>query len=137
MKQTGICLALASTLLLSVPQIAEALSGRRGTTINAVNASVFEVVACGSGRGADYWCGAADYARWALGVGWTQDIYIARGRGPSVTTGRKSAVQFTLDPTAAGITPASPSLSLNALKVGDSMSVQMANTYCSQPPVRP
>ncbi len=60
----------------------------------------------------------------------------SRGRGPSETTGRKTAVQFTLDPAAAGITATSPNVLLNALKTGDNMSVQSANLYCAQNPVR-
>jgi len=119
-----------------VPEVALAFSGRRGTRVAPVNNAVFEVVARGSGTGPDYWCGAADYARRALGAGWSDTIYIARGRGQSVTTGRRSAVQFTLNPGAAGITPIEPSLSLNALKVGDNMSVTQANSYCNRAPDR-
>jgi len=118
------------------PDTASAFSGKRGTRVAQVNNAVFEVVARSSGSGPEYWCGASDYARRALGAGWKTEIYIARGRGTSVTTGRRSAVQFTIDPGAAGVTPAPPSLSLNSLKVGDHMSVQQGNTYCNMPPVR-
>jgi len=123
-------------LPMLVPDVALAFSGRRGTRVEPVNNVVFEVVARGSGTGPDYWCGAADFARRALGAGWSDMIYIARGRGQSVTTGRRSSVQFTLDPAAAGITPIEPSLSLNALKVGDNMSVTQANGYCNRGPDR-
>jgi len=128
--------AILALLPILVPDAASAFSGRRGTRVAPVNNAVFEVVARGSGIGYDYWCGAADYARRALGAGWNDTIYIARGRGVSVTTGRRSSVQFTLDPGAAGITPIEPSLSLNALKVGDNMSVTQANNFCNVGPMR-
>lgn len=129
-------LALLATLSMLAPDAAFAFSGKRGTRVAPVNKVVFEVVARSSGSGPEYWCGAADYARRALGAEWKATIYIARGRGPSVTTGRRSAVQFTLDPAAAGITPIPPSISLNSLKVGDNMTVQQGNSYCNVPPIR-
>jgi hypothetical protein len=112
---------------------ASAFNGQRGTRVGQVNKAVFEVVVRNTGAGPDYWCGAADYARRVLGASWQTEIYIARGRGASVTTGRRSAVQFTINPDAAGVTPIPPALSLNSLKVGDHMTVQKANTYCNMP----
>lgn len=123
-------------LPMLVPDAALAFTGRRGTRAAPVNNAVFEVVPRGSGIGPDFWCGAAEYARRELGAAWSDKIYIARGRGQSVTTGRRSSVQFTLNPEAAGITPIEPSLSLNALKVGDNMSVTQANGYCNRGPDR-
>lgn len=131
---TGLAFAVALATALPVP--ADAFTGRRGTRVNPVNGVVFEVIARTAGSGADYWCGAAEYAQRALRVPWTARIYIARGRGPSVTTGRRSAVQFTLDPGSAGVTPTPPSLSLDALRVGDSMSVQQAASHCPMQPAR-
>jgi hypothetical protein len=128
--------AFLALLPMLAPDAAQAFNGRRGTRVAPVNDAVFEVVARNSGSGPEYWCGAADYSRRVLGAGWSTTIYIARGRGHSETTGRRSAVQFTLNPSAAGITPASQSLSLNSLKVGDHMSVQQGNTYCNMPPTR-
>ena len=110
-------------------------SGRLGTWINQVNANVFEVIPRSSGSGPVFWCGAADYAHRGLGASWSAQLYIARGRGPSETTKRRSAVQFTLDPGAAGISPSGPSYSLNSLRVGDHMSVQQAYLYCNQAPM--
>lgn len=129
----GAALALMPLLMADA---ALAFSGKRGTRVAPVNKAVFEVVARGSGSGPEYWCGASDYARRVLGAGWSDTIYIARGRAQSVTTNRRSAVQFTLDPAAAGIPPTAPSISLNSLKVGDNMSVQQGNTYCNMPPDR-
>lgn len=123
--------ALVSLLASTLPQSAAAFTGRNGTRVAPVNDAVYEVVLRRSSDGAGYWCGAADYARRVLKTGWSTTIYIARGRGPSVTTDRRYAVHFTIDPTAAGITPIAPSLSLNALNTGDNMSLQNANTYCT------
>jgi len=128
--------AVLAALIAAMPGTADAFKGKRGTTINPVDSAIFEVLARTAGSGPDYWCGAADYARRALGADWTATIYIARGRGPSVTTNRRSAVHYTLDPAAAGITPIEPAISLNALKVGDNMSVQQANGYCVMPSTR-
>ena len=125
--------ALFLTLVpMLVPNAASAFSTRAGARVNPVNASVFEVVPRGSGASSHYWCGAAEYARRALGAGWKAQIYIARGLGPSVTTGRRSAVQFTLDPDAAGITPTGTFRNHNSLETGESMSVQRGNIYCNR-----
>ena len=132
-KITG--LALIAGLVLSIPQTGNAFTSKLGARVNPVNSSVFEVVPKSSGNGQVFWCSAADYAQRALRASWQARIYIARGRAPSVTTGRRSSVQFTLDPKAAGITPAPSSLSLNALKVGESMTVQQAHGYCQVAPI--
>lgn len=121
--------------LLALPCTAFAFTAPNRLNVNPVDANVFEVIGKPGSAGPDYWCAAADYANRALNAPWSAPLYIARTRGPSVTTGRKSAVQFTLSPAAAGVTPSSPSLSLNALKPGDSMSVQMARSYCAQFPM--
>ncbi len=131
---TGL-LALSAALMAGAVA-AQEFRGKHGTRINPVNAAVFEVVAKSSSRGADFWCGAADYARRSLGYGWKDRVYVARAMGPSVTTNRRSAVHFTMDPAAAGITPGGSSNSINRFTVGDSMSIQHANTYCTMPPTR-
>lgn len=128
--------ALAALILGTAPAMAKEFRGKRNTRVNPVNAAVFEVVAKSSSGGADYWCGASDYAVRALGASWQARLYVARGWGPSPATGRRSAIFFTLDPQAAGIAPAKQSLSINSFKVGDNMSVQQANTYCHLPPTR-
>lgn len=130
-------LTLAASLLAALPLDAAAgFAGRFGTRVNPVNPSVFEVIARTAGSGPDYWCGAGEYAERALGAGWDQPIYIVRGRGPSETTGRRSAVQFSLDPAAVGDPARGGVFMLNALRPGDSMSVQQAMSYCVRPPVR-
>jgi len=137
MKPISLFLAVLSAVLLSLPVGADAFSGRRDTRVNPVSDVVFEVIARGAAGAGDYWCGAADYAHRALGAPWSARIYIVRGRGPSVTTGRRTAVQFTLRPEAAGVTPIDPSLFLNRMTPGDNMSVTQASTFCDPPPVRP
>ncbi|HBS51108.1 MAG TPA: hypothetical protein DEA05_13975 [Rhodobacteraceae bacterium] len=121
---------------MAVPGAAAAFTAFNRLNVNPVDAATFEVVGKGATNGAEYWCAAGDFADRTLRAGWTDRIYIARGRGPSETTGRRSAVQFTLSPEAAGIVPAEPSLRLNALEVGDNMSVQAAKGYCQVLPSR-
>jgi hypothetical protein len=134
MKYFGRKLVVGAVLALlpAIPaDAATHFTGQRGARVAPVNKAVFEVVVRNTGAGPDYWCGASEYARRVLGAGWKTEVYIARGRGPSVTTNRRSAVQFTIDPGAAGVTPIPPQLSLNSLKVGDHMSVQKGNSYCN------
>ena len=137
MKNPLPALCFGAACLAAMAGAADAFNGRRGTRVNPVDANIFEVVARSAGSGADYWCGAGDYAQRALRAAWTARIYIVQGRAPSVTTGRRSAVQFTLNPGAAGVTPLEGNVwSLNAMKPGDSMSVQQAQSYCAREPVR-
>jgi hypothetical protein len=128
-------LTLGSAVALAIPQAGDAFTSKLGARVNPVNSAVFEVVPRSSGDGQIFWCSAADYAQRALGASWQAQLYIVRGRAPSVTTGRRSSVQFTLDPTAAGVTPAPSSISLNALDPGENMSVQQAYTYCQKSPI--
>ena len=130
--------ALVAAVMVAAVPAADAAGFRApfNYRVNPVNANVFEVIPRSSGSGPTIWCAAADYARRALGAAWTTQVYVARGRGPSVTTNRRSAVHFTITPQAAGVTPSGPSLSLNSFRVGDHMSVQAANLQCDQNPVR-
>lgn len=136
MKSVTIAVLIAGIAGLATMAEASTFTARSGARVNPVNAAVFEVIPRGRSSGQAYWCAAGDYAQRALRAPWTATVYIARGMGQSVTTGRRSAVQFTLDPGAAGITPAASSLSLNSLKPGENMSVQQAYSYCNVPPSR-
>lgn len=127
--------ALIATFAFALPGAGDAFTSKLGARVNPVNAAVFEVVPRSSGTGQVFWCSAADYAQRELGASWQARVYVVRGRAQSETTGRRSSVQFTLDPKAAGITPASSSISLNTFVVGDSMSVQQAHSYCQVSPV--
>lgn len=132
MKSKVFGVAALTGLAMMVPGLGDAFTSKLGARVNTVNANVFEVVPRSGGSGAGYWCGAGDYAQRELGASWQARVFIARARGPSETTGKRSAVQFTLDPAAAGITPVGSSLSLNSLKVGDNMTVRMAFDYCQR-----
>lgn len=133
MKSVLSALGLAAMLATALPQSAAAFSGLRNTTVNPVDSARFEVMAPTAGSGPVYWCGAGDYAVKVLGADWTARIYVSRGRGPSDTTNRKTAVQFTMDPQAAQIEPIEPFIFLNAFRVGDNMSVSEAMNHCFKP----
>lgn len=125
--------AAAAALTLALPQGAGAFSGLRNTTVNPVDQVRFEVMAPTAGNGPVYWCGAGDYAAKVLRADWTARIYVSRGRGPSDTTGRKTAVQFTMDPQAADIEPIAPYIFMNAFRTGDNMTVNEAMSHCFKP----
>ena len=127
---------VAAAVLIGLAPQAQAFSSWNGYRVNQVDDFVFEVIPRGRSRTDDYWCSAADYARRVLGAGWKQRVYIVRGYGPSVTTGRKTAVQFTLQPEAAGVVPLDSGGIRSGLKPGDSMTVQRANGLCEPVPVR-
>jgi hypothetical protein len=102
-----------------------------GFQVHQVNAAVYEAVSEGLLGGAAFWCVAGKFVEIELKAHAGTEIYVARGGGPSVTTDRKSAAQFTIDPKAAGITPAGPSDDLNTLVVGDHMTAGAARILCS------
>lgn len=121
---------LVGAAIAATPAFAQDFRSKKHIRVNPVNAAVFEVVGSGATRGHDYWCSAADYAIRALGADWSQRVYVARSLGPSATTNRVSAVQFTLDPSAAGISPIETNASLNTFVVGDSLKVNRAFSEC-------
>ena len=130
MRTTGLAFLI---LALNAPPMAHAQQGfsAPGSITYPVNDQVFEVVG-NSGRGFIlYWCGAAHYARRVKGAHWRDKITIVRGLGRSQVTGRRSAVQYTLEPGALGITPQS-NPSPNAYAVGDSKTVTEANGFCHE-----
>lgn len=114
-------------MVLGSPAIAAA--GRGGYQTEAISNTEFEVIPRARRDVDGYWCAAADFARRTLGAGWQQRIYVLRGYGPSVTTGRKTAVQFSLKMPAN--TAQSGSISVG-FKPGESMSVQGANGRCNR-----
>lgn len=123
-------------LLAGVAGSADAFTSTNGQRVNQASEAVFEVVARGRSRTNDYWCSASEFARRVLGAGWRDQIYVVRGYGPSVTTGRRTAVQFTLDPQAAGVTPLDGGVIVSGWTVGDGMSIQRANGFCEPGPIR-
>ncbi|WP_424833230.1 hypothetical protein [Ruegeria sp.] len=129
MKQIVSC-TVAALIALSIPVTADA--SRNGYQTEAINSTDFEVIPRARRDVDGYWCAAADFARRTLGAGWQQRIYVLRGYGPSVTTGRRTAVQFSLKMPAN--TPPQSSVSAG-FKPGDSMSVQGANGRCNVIPI--
>lgn len=117
----------------AVPAAADSFLANRGVRVLPVNDLVYEVVPGRSGGTWDYWCAAAQYARRVLGANWTDRFYVVRGRDVSVTTGRRSSVQFTLYPEQAGVPPKTGWLSLG-FRPGESLSVQQGYGYCVQAP---
>jgi hypothetical protein len=132
MKQV-MTLAVSAAILLSVP-LSSASAARNGFQTVAVNSNMFEVIPRARQDVDGYWCAAADFARRTLGAGWQQRIYVVRGYGPSEATGRRTAVQFSLQqPT--NVAQQSSSISVG-FKAGESMSVQGANGRCNIRPFR-
>ncbi len=130
MKQIILC-AFAAMLMTSSAGVVDAAPN--GYRTEPMSGTDFEVIPRTRQDTDGYWCAAADFARRKLGAGWQQQIYVLRGYGPSVTTGRRTAVQFTLKQPAN--VPQKGSFSVTAgFQPGDSMSVQGANARCG---VRP
>ncbi len=127
------CIGAVALGLGALP--ASAFTSWTGQRVYQLNEAVFEVVPRGRSRTNDYWCSAAEYARRALGAGWQDRVYIVRGYGPSQATGRRTAVQFTLNPEAAGVTPLPPGGLRQGLKPGDSMTVSRGNSFCEPVPL--
>ncbi|OBY24449.1 hypothetical protein [Leisingera sp. JC1] len=126
---TAALLACAS----GAPAAADTFVANRGVRVLPVNDYVYEVVPGRSGGTWDYWCAGAQYARRVLGANWTDRYYVVRGRDVSVTTGRRSSVQFSLHPEQAGVQPKTGWLSLG-FRPGESLSVQQGYGYCVQAP---
>ena len=116
-------------LVLSVLALpAQAYRALNWLQVNPVREGVFEVVGQPGSGPAQYWCAAGDFARQVLGVAANQRIYIARGRGPSETTNRRSAVQFSLTPPPGADT--TPGLSLSVTRPGENLRAAAARFYC-------
>ncbi|OIQ39196.1 MAG: hypothetical protein BM558_11820 [Roseobacter sp. MedPE-SW] len=132
----NLLLAFGMTTTLLAPVAAEAFSTPNGVRVNSVDELIFEVIPKSSGSYDEFWCGASEYARRVKGAGWRDLIYVVQGRGTSVTTGRRSAVQFTLSPGKVGVAPPPQGWLALGIQPGDRMSVQQARRYCDRSPVR-
>lgn len=126
-----VVLAALICLLGGVPASAQNAFATNGARVYPLDSNVYEVVGNSGGGYRLFWCGAGEYARRVLGASWSSQISIVRGLGPSQATNRRSAVQFTLNPDAAGVTPMQ-SPRLNAYDVGDTKSVNEASGYCNE-----
>lgn len=121
-------LALAA-LLICLPGLAGAWRAWNWHEVYAVDQSVFEVIGRAGSGPAQYWCGAGDYARSALGVEATRKVYMWRGIGPSVTRPGRRAVQFAFSPPP-GTEDFVPGYSLSIRQAGDHMNAAAAQQYC-------
>ncbi len=127
-------LALVAVLSASLPTIASAsdivFQAKNRFPVAEIGNATFEVIARGGRVGArDYWCAAGDYA-FSRGARTNARIYLARPEGPSQAIPGRKAVQFTLDPQKASVTPIEPQLSLTVKVPGDNLSVALARQYC-------
>ncbi|WP_372574391.1 hypothetical protein [Ruegeria jejuensis] len=112
-----------------------AFSTPYGTRVYQVDPNIFEVVPFALAPTDEYWCGAAQYARKRLGADWQAQIYVASERVRSAAAGGRTAVQFTLNPEAVGITPVDLKIRIGQT-IGDHMSVNLADTKCQPfPPI--
>jgi hypothetical protein len=134
MKKLSLAVVVFSVSGLVFAGPASAFTSRDGARVNPVSDAVFEVVPRGSGLGRNFWCSAGDYAHRALKAPWQAQLYIFRDRGPSETTSRRSAVQFTLQSSLVGSPAANSYASVNSLRRGDNMRVRDAFNFCNQLP---
>jgi len=125
---------LGAALALCLPVAASAdFTARRDMRVSVVNDAVFEVYGRSPTSSERYWCGAADYAHRVLGAPWGARIHVVRGRGPGDSVNKRTTVQFTLDPEAAGIVPGKAPLVSLSLRVGRSQTVQRSIQDCTVP----
>ncbi|MEP2717594.1 hypothetical protein [Pseudophaeobacter sp.] len=132
-KFSSTVLALSAACIVFATSVS-AFTSRDGSRVNPVSQGVFEVIPRAGGLGRNYWCAAGDYAHRALKASWNAPVFISRGRGPSETTNRRSAVQFTLESSRAGSPSTGSFGSVNSLAVGDNMTVQNAFNFCNMLP---
>ncbi len=117
-----------SAVLVLIPGWVMAYRAINWHEVYPVSRTVFEVVGRVGSGATDYWCGAGDYVRNALGDTSVRRIYIWRGIGPSVNKPGFKAVQFALTPPENADT--SPGYSLSVKAVGDNLTSIAAFQYC-------
>ncbi len=105
---------------------------RDGYSVKKVNDAVYEAVAEEEFSGEAFWCVAGSYAQIDLKASPNAKVYVVRCFGPSETTDRRTAVQFTLDPQKAGVTPSEGTDDVNELSIGEHMAVDVARSHCER-----
>lgn len=123
--------ALACALALALPASAHAFLADKNLRVAQISGAKFEVVSSGGTSNKAYWCAAAQFAR-SLGTPSNGRIYLVEGPGPSASIPNRTAVQFTTQPQAAGVTPIAPQGVLSVKVPGDNLSVASAQQYCHQ-----
>lgn len=92
-----ICLGVFMAMGLAQP--ASAFNAINNHRVNPVPGTAqFEVIGRPGSGPLEYWCAAAEYARLELGQPTRAQVMMVSPRGPSVTSGYRSAVVFQLDP---------------------------------------
>jgi len=100
-----ICLGVFMAMGLAQP--ASAFNAINNHRVNPVPGTAqFAVIGRPGSDPLEYWCAAAEYARLELGQPTRAQVMMVSPRGPSVTSGYRSAVVFQLDP--AGTAPPQP-----------------------------
>ena len=127
----GVAISLLSVALLAAPHGASAWQSFNGMEVNKVNDNVFEVFPknMDAPNGTHYWCAAAEFAEGQLRAK-SGEIYVVRGLGPAETADRTDAVQFTLDASAAGVTPGPMAGDENRFNTGEHMNMGQAHMNC-------
>ena len=117
------------TALAVLPLSAHAFTAQNRHKVADIGGGVFEVVGQPGSGARQFWCAAGDYA-FSRGAATNARVYLVEGRGPSVSQPGRTAVRFTTNPQAAGITPINPQLTLNVKAIGDNLRVASAREYC-------
>ena len=121
----------AAACAFAWPVAGQAFVAENKLPVNALGATEFEVVASHGAGSKAYWCAAAEYATYKGAVASTR-IYVVQGPSPSASVPGRTAVRFTTDPEASGVTPVNPQLVLSVDVVGDNLAVTSAKQYCYQ-----
>lgn len=120
--------AVAAAMILATGSV----DGSPRASIVQIDADSFEVVpGSGGSSGWAYWCAAGYYVARTQRQSWQTEITISRGRARSQSAGGRETVAFTTNAAGLGIDKL-PTRSINALKVGETMSAQQAHSYCQQ-----
>ena len=123
----GLSLGLLAAMALAQP--ASAFTAINHHRVNPVAGTAqFEVIGRPGSGPLEYWCAAAEYARLELGQPTRAQVMMVSPRGPSVTSGYRSAVVFQLDP--AGTAPPSPGAGYSLKQAGYGMTIGTAGTFC-------
>lgn len=93
--------------------------------VNSISATNFEVMSGPDEGPRAYWCAAARHVENTLGLQQTR-IYLAVGRGPSITEPGRKAVQFSTQPVGDNVS----SYSISIRKVGYNLGSGHALRFC-------
>lgn len=130
---SSLAVVLLVTLVATAASARE-MGLRNGIRAQAVSNSVFEIAPRGGSGVQEFWCGAGEYARRALGAKGGETLYVVGGIGQGQVINRKSTAQFSLLPPSQA-QGASGRQGRWGPALGDSMTVSQARGRCR--PVTP